>query len=89
MAFSLCAVKRFNNPPSIQVAIDGTALTGRLSTRQIPEVSEDYRVVYGLHLETHTLPLINLVKNSTIKESLTVARDKKTIVVNGLPCVKG
>ena len=76
-------VRTYNVPAEqipIQVAIDGTSVTGKLSTRKVPTVSLDYRLIYGLHCENvQTTPLINLVKNSNKMESLTVTADKKTL----------
>lgn len=74
----------------IQLSIDGTAVTGKISTRQVPDTSSDYRVVYGLNLDSHTLPVMNLESNPDKVELITRSTTPPLVVlINGLTAVKG
>ena len=74
----------------IQVSIDATALTGRLSTRKLPGLKDGHCIIYGVLNGTHEKPEIRLEENTELAELISKSpkRSKKEyFIVNGLSAV--
>ena len=73
----------------IQVGIDATPVTGKMSTRKVDGLQENIRLLYGIHCRTNQKPVISLEKipDRPIL-SISKRRDRKQFLfINGMESV--